>query len=704
MDPIKKLAREAQQRSFWQVLGIYLAASWVALQVVETIVDSAQLPEWLPAMALVLLVIGLPIVVATAIAQVNSGPVPPEMLAGAGGDEATAGSPEGTDIDAAPAPGPASTSVGGSAPGGAAQFLTWKFAIGGGVAASLLWASVATVLLVTGAGRSVMGSTGNDGPLAIAVLPFASAGSTDDDESFALGIHDDVLTQLSKVGSFRVISRTSVMEYKDYTERVSDIARNLGADLILEGSVQRAGDQLHMNAQLIDTRDAENHLWAESYDRTLTVENIFLIQQDLARQIASALDATLTPEEAFFNDTATTENLEAYRLYQRANNYFNVGPRSQNYRLAFDLFQQATDLDPTFAQAYARHALARARAFEVSRRLGSLDDAKRYADLALALDPDNGEAHLALGQYYYTAFRDYERALEQIELARRSGLASSVDLHHNLAAVQRRMGDMQGAIASFQAAVDLDPLSSHLLTDLATTYTHVRDHETARELLRRAITLSPDTGPYTFMFETLANLDGSNTARMRALIQEREEALGNRAEWMEITVAQLEGDYERAFQIADEDGFGGTWIGALAAATGRDERARREFEGAEAFLTGRVAELSGDEVRSRFPQLANSLIDLAHAQVGLGRNEEAAASAEAAMEALPVSVDAMDGPGVMYEAAAIMAMTGNDARSIELLTEFFSGPGEQTRAALAADSRFDGLVEHPGFMQILTGG
>jgi TolB-like protein len=683
MLPFKKFAREVQHRSFWQVLGLYLAASWVALQVVETIVDSAQLPEWLPALALVLLVIGLPVVMATAIVQVHSSPAPTEVL------------PNGT--------GQAPETV-GPVEGAAAGLLTWRFAIGGGVAAILLWAGVATFLLVTGTGPGMAGVRDGDQPLAIAVLPFASAGSADDDESFALGIHDDVLTQLSKIGSFRVISRTSVMEFKDSARRMRDIAQSLGADLLLEGSVQRAGDQLHLNAQLIDARNDESHLWAESYDRTLTVENIFLIQRDLARQIASALDASLTPEQEADVGTAPTENMEAYRLYQRANNYFNVGPRAQNYRLAFDLYQQATDLDPTFAQAYARHALARARAFEVSRELGSLDDAKRYADLALALDPNNGEAHLALGQYYYTGFRDYDRALEQIEFAREAGLGpSSVDLHHNLAAVQRRMGDMQGAIESFGVAVELDPLSSHLLSDLATTYAHIRDHETARELDRRAITLAPDAGPYNFMFETLVNLDGADTRRARALAEEQADALGETTPWMEIQIAELEGDFERAFQIADSAELSGVWIGRLALRTGREERGRQELEGALEFLADRLEELSGDEVRSRFPQRANTLIDLAWAQAGLGRTDEATASAESAVVTLPVSVDAMDGPAVRYDAAAVMALTGQHDRAVELLEEFFAGPGETTLVALRGDYRFESMVEHPGFIRILEG-
>jgi TolB-like protein len=673
MDELKRIIREIHGRSLWQVLGIYLAGSWIALQVVEIVVETASLPDWLPGMALVLLIIGLPVVMATAFVSGGaSEPVPIE--------ESTRASE--------PAPAPKA---------GPASLLTWRFALGGGVAASAFWGLVAAILLLNGGMGS--GTGDGEGRLAIAVLPFASAGADEDDESFALGIHDDVLTQLSKVGSLRVISRTSVMEYKDYSQNVRDIANKLGADVILEGSVQRAGDQLHINAQLIDTREEEGHLWAESFDRRLTVANIFLIQQELAGRIASALDATLTPEEREEVGAAPTENMEAYTLYQRGNNYFNVSPRAQDFQIAFDLFEQATELDPGFAQAYARYALARARAFEVRPGLGGLEDARRVAELALALDPDNAEAHLAKGQYLYSGFRDYEGALREIGAAREAGLSSSVDLYHNLAATQRRMGDFDGAIESFQEAVRLDPLSAHMLEDLGSTYAHTGRHEEAIDVFRRALTLAPDVGPYTFMFGSLLNADG-NTTRARALIDELEASTGDRYGWMDVTVREFDGDLQGAAHIADSLEFRGNWMGALLAGVGRRDEAEARFRGQLEFSQGRLAELDASEQLARFPARARTLIDIAEAQSGLGMFEEAAAAAEAAMDALPVGVDAMDGPDVMYDAAGVLVAVGRLDRAVEVLTAFFAGPGEQSFAYLEMDPAFDALRDHPGYSEL----
>jgi TolB-like protein len=675
MKGLKKLLREVHGRSLWQVLGVYLAGSWVALQVVETVVETASLPDWLPGMALVLLVIGLPVVMATAIVQ-----------EGAPGVE-TARANEGPS-GAVPA-----------AQSGAASLFTWKLAIGGGVAAFALWGVVATALLLRGGLTPAAAEDG--GRVAIAVLPFASAGTTDDDESFALGIHDDVLTQLSKIEGLRVISRTSVMEYRDNTGNVSDIARELGAHVVLEGSVQRAGDQLHMNAQLIDVRAEEGHLWAESFDRRLTVENIFLIQSELASRIAAELGTALTTEQQEEAGAAPTDDMEAYRLYQRANNYFNVSPRSQDFQLAFDLFEQATELDPGFAQAYARNALARARAFEVRPGLGGLEDARRMAELALALDGNNGEAHLAMGQYLYSGFRDFEGALREIEAARAAGLTSSVDLHHNLAAVQRRMGDFEGAIESFTEATRLDPLSAHMLEDLASTYSNARRHQEAIEANRKAITLAPDTGPYSFMFWSLLYQDGS-VDRARSLVDEAERGWGERPTWMDVNVLLLERDFDRAAEVAVADGFSGSFMGDLHSFAGRVDEARAQYEAQVERSTRRLAELDAAEERRRFPARAGALIDLASAHAGLGRVEEAVASAEAAMEALPVSVDALDGPDIIYQAAAVMTKVGRLDRAVELLEELFAGPGEVTVAYLRIDPYFDPLREHPGYAAIVS--
>jgi tetratricopeptide (TPR) repeat protein len=258
------------------------------------------------------------------------------------------------------------------------------------------------------------------------------------------------------------------------------------------------------------------------------------------------------------------------------------------------------------------------------------------------------------------------------------------------------MGDFDGAVESFSEAVRLDPLSAHMLEDLGSTYAHARRHEEAIEVFRKSLTLAPDVGPYAFMFTSLLSADG-NTTRARQLIDEGEAATGERMSWLDVTVRELDGDVQGALHIADSLEFTGNWMGALLAAAGRPEEAEEFFRGQLEFSQGRLAELDASERLARFPARANTLIDIAQAQAGLGMLDEAAASAEAAMEALPVSVDAMDGPGVMYDAAAVLVKAGYLDRAVEVLTAFFAGPGEQSFAYLEMDPAFDALRDHPGY-------
>jgi len=689
MSDLKSLIRELHRRSVWQVLGLYLMGSWGAIQVVDMVVETASLPDWLPGMALVLLIIGLPVVLATALLQQG-------MSRGAEAGEGGSGSDgsEGADAVVTDAPSPRPAQV-----GGAGGLFTWRFAIMGGVGAFALWGLIATFLLFQRGANDGLGEQIDQ--LAVAVLPFASAGTAADDESFALGIHDDLLTQLAGIGSLRVISRTSVMRYKDNPGNLRDIARELGAHVILEGSVQRAGDQIHMNAQLIDTREDEGHLWAESFDRRLTVENIFLIQRELAERIAGAMSATLTPEEVEEVGSAPTDNLEAYTLYLQANNYFASGPRSDDFDVALDLYRQVVEMDPGFGQAYARLALALASEAEVTREsAGLLEEARRNAELALALDEDNAEAHLALGQYHYTGFRDYEAALREISAARAAGL-NSAELHHNLGAAQRRMGDFAGSIASFEEAVSLNPLASHYYEDLGSTYNGAGRMAEGIERLEKAITLAPDVGsPFNFLFWAMLAEDG-NTTRARDLLPDFEAVIGQRPRGLWLWVHWYERDFEAVAAVSDS--MGGSVLGAEALERMGDPAGAREMrERALEWRRENLAEIvAAEEIRMARDE-AFERVYLARLLAELGQTAEVAQQVDTALEILPVSRDAMDGPDLVVDAAIAMMKAGDMDRAVELLTLVVGGVSSFTPGYIAMDPIWDPLREHPGFQALVS--
>ena len=326
MSRLQQLIHEIHRRSLWQVLGIYLVGSWLVLQAVDTLAGALNLPDWAPPFALFLLIIGFPIVLATAFVQER--PAASEAL-----DAETAEPIE---------------------PGVHHKLLTWRNAILGGIGAFALWGAVAAGWLFLGPGVGTRGAASEASPTdlrSIAVLPLANRSALEEDAFFVDGIHDDILTHLSKIDGLKVIARTSVMQYRESPPPIREIAEELDVATVLEGGVQRAGERVRVNVQLIDAR-TEAHLWAETYDEELTAANIFSIQSDIARKIAAALQATLVPEVEELIEAPPTENLEAYDLYTRGRFIFNAASTTAGMEEAAEFFQQAIEVDPGYAPAY----------------------------------------------------------------------------------------------------------------------------------------------------------------------------------------------------------------------------------------------------------------------------------------------------------------------------------------------------------------
>jgi len=324
----------------------------------------------------------------------------------------------------------------------------------------------------------------------IAVLPFDNRSSRGEDEYFTEGIHDDLLTNISKIGSMRVISRTSVMEYKDTTKNLQDIARELGVANILEGGVQRSGNQVRINVQLIDAA-TDDHLWAEIYDRELTAENLFTIQSEISIAIAEALHATLSPEDQEKVEVVHTQNLEAYESYLQGRKLWTERAAESNAE-SVKHFQHAIDLDPAFALAYV--GLSDAYRFKVYLEGALPDDvyplAERAARTALQLNPDLGEAYASRGSLkretgnYDGAIADYQRAIELSP--------SHLDAYNWYALTLVLKGRMQEAIELVHEGLKIDPLSPVLRNNLAFWQMRLGRFEEAQATIKRNIELRPD--------------------------------------------------------------------------------------------------------------------------------------------------------------------------------------------------------------------
>jgi TolB-like protein/Tfp pilus assembly protein PilF len=489
---LKKIVDKVQHRSVWQVLGVYMVGSWVAIQVVDILGNNFELPAWFPRFTVALLVIGLPVVLVTSLVQ--------KRLARWTASDSPAGH---------------------TAPFGGTQIFTWRNAIRGGLVAFAVWAVVAASWLSFGpdTGLQARLAPPPTGDLrSIAVLPLVSLRSDEESLAFTSGIHDDLLTQLSKIDSLTTISRTSVMKYRDTQLGVREIAAQLGVATLLDGRVQLAGDRVRVSVQLIDARN-DRQLWAETYDAEFTTANIFAIQSDIARQIAAALSATLTPEVEVRLATRPTESLQAYDLYTRGR-YLHQKPGAGTrpaLEEAAQLFRQATEVDPGFAPAYAGLA-------DIYLDLWSsgyladeqaLPEARAAAEKALALDETLAAAHTSLADVFESelqfarAEREHLRALELNP--------GSAEAHRRYARLLLSLRRFDELVAELRRAVELDPLSISYRLSLTSGLWFTGDYAGGIAEANKVLELEPDNPGALYSLGFASVLNGEHEQGIAAL-------------------------------------------------------------------------------------------------------------------------------------------------------------------------------------------
>ena len=329
----------------------------------------------------------------------------------------------------------------------------------------------------------------------IAVLPFENLSSDKENAYFTDGVQDEILTDLAKIADLKVISRTSVMQYKtDARRNLREIGQQLGVAHLLEGSVQRAANKVRVNAQLIDARN-DAHLWAQTYDRDLA--DVFAIQSEVAKTIADQLEARLSPAEKSAIEQRPTTDVGAFELYSRAKNLilntaFSAAA-AQNLYTGIDLLNQALARDPSFFAAYCQLAFASDSLYGLSAdhtptRLATGDAA---VAAAFRLRPDAGEAHLARANHLYQAYRDYDGALTELEMARRT-LPNDPSIFEQTAAIMRRWGKHEEGVQNYKRAVQLDPRNFYILQQLSLSYTILHRYAEALETIDRALAIKPD--------------------------------------------------------------------------------------------------------------------------------------------------------------------------------------------------------------------
>jgi TolB-like protein/Flp pilus assembly protein TadD len=534
----------------------------------------------------------------------------------------------------------------------------------------------------------------------IAVLPFENLSDEKENAYFADGIQDDVLTNLSKVGDLKVISRTSVMPYRGKASNVREIGKTLGVGAILEGSVRRIGNRVRVNVQLINA-DTDEHMWAEDYDRDLT--DVFAIQTDLAQQIVRELQAKLSPMEKAQIERRPTQNGEAYLAFVQAH---DLSTRPDKFRgdieNAEQLFERATKLDPNFAEAFAGLAWIDNWMYHTfDPTAARKEKARAAAEEALRLQPNLPEAHLARGFYYYYCERDYQNALREFAIAKLS-LPNSAEVYMAIGSIERRQGKWAQSTGNFEKAVSLSPRDSFILVNLADNYRANKNFETADKILGRAIEAAPNSlsaraakamlpldwkGDLNMMEKDLADMppgvdpEGLVTfGRVQLLMLQRKfpEALA--------VLKQLSPDLSHDSKPRE------FLEGAIYTFLNDREKARSAFEHAQPIAEQSLREAPNDAFRHAL---------LGQILAGLGEKEAAIAEGKRAVNLLPESQDALEGPKATLELAKIYTWTGETDQALLLLDHSLSTPSGITVSSLKLDPVWDPLRSDPRFQALI---
>ena len=544
----------------------------------------------------------------------------------------------------------------------------------------------------------------------IAVLPFENLSRDKDNAYFADGIQDEILTRLSKIADLKVISRTSTQHYKSAPENLPEIARQLGVAHILEGSVQKSGDAVRVNVQLIKAAN-DSHLWADTFDRKLT--DIFSVESEVAKAIADQLRAKLTGREEQVIAAKPTDNPEAYDAYLRGLAYtLKTQNTPANALGAQKYLREAVRLDPKFALSWALLSYVDSVGYtslSLQPTVALREEARQAAETALTLQPNLGEAVLAKGYYHYSCLKDYDTAVGYFEQARQL-LPNSSRIPESLAFVERRRGQWDRSESYFNEAERLDPRNVSILTQHALSYMELRRFPEAVRKFDQVLDITPDDLDTLVLKAAIAQAEG-DLPRASAILAPLHPATDDSGA-LEIQAYQaiLE---RRPAQI----------IPRLKEILAKPDPALGFYNGELRFWLGWAQEVAGDQAAAQESwQQARSelepflkkqsenvglIADLTLINMGLGDKAAALALSEQAMAANPIEKDALDGPIPIEILARVAARVGEPDRAITALQKLLSIPyngalaaAPLTPALLRLDPMFDPLRNDPRFQKL----
>jgi TolB-like protein/Flp pilus assembly protein TadD len=537
----------------------------------------------------------------------------------------------------------------------------------------------------------------------IAVLPFENLSDDKTNAYFATGIQDEIMTRLAKIADLKVISRTSTQQYQSKPGNLSQIAKQLGVAHVLEGSVQKVGDQVRVNVQLIRA-DHDSHLWAETYDRNLT--DIFGVESDVARSIAQALEAKLSGHEEQAFGAKPTHNPEAYDAYLRGLAAEGESIRSvYPTQKAISFYKRAVHLDPGFAVAWNK--LSRAHSSLYPSFGDSTEAAKRALETAQKLQPDSPETLLALAQYQYSELHDYDAARTNF-LHVRKMLPGNSEIPAALAQIARHQGNWDEAVAYYNQALVLDPRNVELLTEIADNYDDLRRSDNALKLYDRALEIRPNDLDLLASKAGIYQAQGNLAEAARCLREVHAQTPSYAAVPEKVTQLIFERNYADAVQLL-EDRFAQFQFGSEL-----EEGIFQELLAFSQLLAGDAAgaKTNAGQARKILEVLCQNQPDNDFPRIFLARayailGEKDSAYKEAARVSALLQKDAMRRPAAEENLALIEASFGNNARAISILAHLLQIPYQSslyatpvTPALLRLDPAWDALRSDPTFQKL----
>jgi TolB-like protein/Tfp pilus assembly protein PilF len=664
---------ELKRRNVYKVAVAYAIVAWLVIQAASILFPTFEAPAWVMKVFVTLLAFGFPVALVLAWAF-----------------ELT---PEGVKRTDEVAPNESVSRRTG-------RKVTAFIVIAAVIATGLLAFQFFRTKSLPSAGlKSVPSAAGAIAEKSIAVLPFASLSEDKANEYFANGIQDEILTRLAKIADLKVISRTSTQQYQSKPGNLPEIAKQLGVAHILEGSVQKAGDAVRINVQLIKA-EGDSHLWADTYDRKLT--DIFAVETEVAQRIANFLEARLTGGEQKQIANVPTKNPQAYDAYLRGLALI-IRQSNENVAKGRDYLQQAVELDPEYAQAWAQLSIAESELYFAGEETPDrFERARLAAETAVRLQPELGDAHSALGLFYYFCLQDFDRALLELDEAQKhSPNDGNVIFYTGL--VKRRQGKLDEAIELLKKATSFDPRNPDMWVNLARSYRGKRDFKTAREMFDRAFAVSPEEVQFVAekaeTYTAEGNLDAAESL-LRGLDTTRSEiAIG---EYIETLVCRRRFDdaIQRLSKVLEqrktsplEAADNKSWLGGLNLLAGHQSEARALLEEARKEL---LALREEGETSWRLNQ-------------ALIWTNAALADRQAVEREVPEFLgrtqhDLWRAPSAKATLAGAFALLGDADRAIPLLQQALSSSYQQsiTPGLLRLDPIWDPIRNDPRFQKLLT--